>query len=221
MVYGYCRIISNKQKIENQANEIKSKYPNAIIIEEPYTGIVSIKKELDNLLNRLKTKDIVVFESITTMADNEAEAEELYDMLCQKGIVVEFLKEPFLNTSVYKEVEEEIRNGEVDLENITFLLRHIQMAYVWNSSVEAKNLIKKRTKEGISFARAKGKQIGGIKGKKLNIKKEGPAKDIIRKYSASFGGKLNDSDCAKEAGISRNTFYKYKREIYEELMLEK
>jgi ACT domain-containing protein len=33
------------------------------------------------------------------------------------------------------------------------------------------------------------------------------------KQSKSFGGTLNDPECQKLAGISRNSFYKYKREL--------
>ena len=36
---------------------------------------------------------------------------------------------------------------------------------------------------------------------------------IIRKHSKDFGGNLEDSDVMKLAGISRNSYYKYKREL--------
>ena len=39
------------------------------------------------------------------------------------------------------------------------------------------------------------------------------------KYSKDFDGSLNDDDVIKLAGISRNSFYKYKREIREEIAL--
>ena len=39
----------------------------------------------------------------------------------------------------------------------------------------------------------------------------------IREHSQTFGGSLNDDECRKLAGISRNTYYKYKREIKEEM----
>ena len=77
--------------------------------------------------------------------------------------------------------------------------------------------LRQRTREGIATARLRGKQIGGRPGVKLHIKKEQPAKDIIRKHSTTFGGSLKDAECARLAGISRNTFYKYKREIIDSL----
>jgi DNA invertase Pin-like site-specific DNA recombinase len=70
-----------------------------------------------------------------------------------------------------------------------------------------------RTKEGIETARRKGKQIGQRLGNKLHVKKEAPAKDKIMQLSRDFNGTLSDKDCMKLIGISRNTYYKYKREI--------
>lgn len=70
-----------------------------------------------------------------------------------------------------------------------------------------------RTREGIETARLNGKQIGQKSGNKLHIKKEAPAKEKIRKYNRDFEGNLTDIECMKLIGISRNTYYKYKREI--------
>ena len=67
--------------------------------------------------------------------------------------------------------------------------------------------------EGIETARLNGKQIGQRPGNKLHIKKEEPAKKLIIKYSRSFEGSLGDPEVIKLVGISRNTYYKYKREI--------
>ena len=70
-------------------------------------------------------------------------------------------------------------------------------------------------KEGIETARLNGKQIGQVEGSKLTTKKSIEAKEIIRKHSKDFGGTLDDAEVRKLAGVSRGTFYKYKREIKE------
>lgn len=77
--------------------------------------------------------------------------------------------------------------------------------------------LRQRIKEGIETARLNGKQIGQEKGKKLNTKKSIEAKNTILKHSKDFNGTLTDEDCMKLAGISRNSFYKYKREIKENM----
>ena len=76
-----------------------------------------------------------------------------------------------------------------------------------------------RTKEGIETARLNGKQIGQKKGNKLTTKKSIASKEVILKHSKDFNGSLCDTDVMKLTGLSRNTFYKYKREIKETLCI--
>ena len=62
-----------------------------------------------------------------------------------------------------------------------------------------------------------GKQIGQIKGRKLVTKKSVECKKKIQKLSKAFDGTNNDKEIIAILGISRNTFYKYKRELIDEL----
>ena len=76
--------------------------------------------------------------------------------------------------------------------------------------------LSQRTKEGIKTARLNGKQIGQKEGKKLNVKKAVKAKECIMKNSKDFKGTLTDEEVIKLAGVSKNTYYKYKKELREE-----
>lgn len=75
----------------------------------------------------------------------------------------------------------------------------------------------KLIKIGIEKARAAGKQIGAVRGKKLNVKKAIEAKEMILNCSKDFYGDLGDSECMELIGIANNTYYKYKRELKEEI----
>ena len=75
--------------------------------------------------------------------------------------------------------------------------------------------LRQRTREGIETARLNGKQIGQRQGTHLNVKKAEPAKEKIKKDSRSFDGALTDDECMKLIGISKNTYYKYKRQLNE------
>lgn len=75
----------------------------------------------------------------------------------------------------------------------------------------------KGQKNGIETARLAGKQIGQRKGAKLTTKKSKNAKEIILKHCKDFDGSLTDDETRKLADISRNSYYKYKRELKEEL----
>lgn len=75
------------------------------------------------------------------------------------------------------------------------------------------------TRAGVERARAAGKRIGLPRGTRLTTEKSVYAKDIILHYSKDFFGKQPDEECMRLAGVSRNTFYKYKREIKEQFDL--
>ena len=50
-IYGYCRISTSKQNIERQIRNILKEFPDAIIIQETFTGSkFQGRKELDKLI---------------------------------------------------------------------------------------------------------------------------------------------------------------------------
>lgn len=58
-----------------------------------------------------------------------------------------------------------------------------------------------------------GKKIGLEKGTTLATEKSVKAKEIIKKHATDFGGMLSDREVMTLCKISRNSYYKYKREI--------
>lgn len=228
-VYGYCRISTAKQSIDRQERNILSAYPSAIIIKEAFTGTkVEGRKEFEKLLKVVKVGDMVVFDSISRMSRNASEGFALYQKWFDQGVNLVFLKEPYVNTDTYRQAIEkqiqsvttgdrmtdELMNGITAAIN-TYMMRlaekQVQIAF---DQAEKEVLdLHQRTKEGIETARLAGKQIGQQEGRKLNVKKANEAKEIIRKHSKDFGGTLTDDEVLKLAGCSRNSFYKYKKEL--------
>ena len=75
-----------------------------------------------------------------------------------------------------------------------------------------------RTSEGMKTAALNGKSIGRKKGTTVITKKSIEAKKIIEKHSLDFGGTLMDREVMRMIGsISRNSYYKYKRELKNEI----
>ena len=224
-IYGYCRISTNKQSIERQHRNIQEIYPNAIIINEVFTGTkIEGRREWSKLLKQVKQGDTIVFDSVSRMSRDAEEGFKLYKELFNKGVELVFIKEPHINTTTYKEAI----NGGISLTGTIvdsildginkYLLalaeQQIKLAFE-QSEKEVKDL-QQRTKEGIETARLNGKQIGQVKGNKLTTKKSIQAKEIILKHSKDFRGTLSDSDVIKLCGISRNSYYKYKKELVQE-----
>lgn len=232
MIYGYCRISRKTQNIDRQERNILNKYSDAIIIKEVYTGTkVNGRKELDKLLKILKENDTLVFDSASRMSRNSIEAMELYENLFNKNIKLEFLKEPHINTELYKKVLDNQININIStgnnatdkfindiiesLNRYTIELAKEQIKIVFDQAEKEVNDLHKRTSEGIITAKLNGKQIGLKKGTKLTTKKSIEAKEKIIKYSKDFNGTLSDIDAIKIINISRNSYYKYKKELKE------
>ena len=224
-IYGYCRISTKQQSIERQIRNIKSQYEQAVIITEVYTGTKQDRPEWNKLYKKVKVNDTIVFDSVSRMSRNAEEGFELYEELYHKGVELIFLKEPHINTGTYKKALK--NNITMTGTNVDFILEGInkylmslareQIKLAFEQAEKEVMDLRQRTKEGIETARLNGKQIGQEQGRKLTTKKSIEAKNIIRKHSKDFGGTLADEDCRKLAGIARNSYYKYKREIKEEI----
>ena len=225
-VYGYCRISTKKQNIERQERNILAAYPTAHIIKETYTGTRLCRKGLDKLLREVRSGDLIVFDSVSRMSRNSADGIALYMDLMDKGIDLVFLKEPHINTETYKQalsngvelVGNEIADIYIEATNKVLRIlatKQIELAFQ-QSQKEVDDLIQ-RTAEGIETARRKGKRIGTPQGSVLNVKKKAPAVKVIRANSVRFGGTLNDTQCARAAGVCRKTFYKYLYEMMESI----
>ena len=221
MIYGYCRISTSKQSIERQIRNITKEYPTATIIKEVFTATKISRPQFDKLLKIVKKGDTIVFDSVSRMSRNSEEGFKLYEELFNNGTEMVFLKEPHINTSTYKKAISNniaLTNTNVDyiLEGVNKYLmslakEQIKLAFI-QSEKEVEDL-HQRTKEGILTAKLNGKQIGQKKGSKLTTKKSIKAKEQILKYSNEFNGSLKDSDVMKLIGISRNSYYKYKKEL--------
>lgn len=225
-IYGYCRVSSPKQNIDRQIRNIKKVYPDAHIVQETFTGTkIEGRKEFQKLLNRIKQGDTIVFDSVSRMSRNSDEGFELYEKLYNQGIELVFLNEPHINTTTYKkaltsnQLQPTGTSVDLILEGINKYLLELareQIKIAFDQSEKEVEDLRQRTREGIETARLNGKQIGQVKGTKLTTKKSIQAKKIIKQHSIDFGGTLNDKNVIKLCGISRNSFYKYKREIREE-----
>ena len=224
MIYGYCRISRAKQSIDRQIRNIKAVYPDAVIIQEVFTRTRLDRKEWQKLYKAVKTGDTIVFDSVSRMSGNADEGFNAYEELYNRGISLVFLKEPHINTDTYKQALEsniKLTGGSVDfiLEGVNKYLMALakeQIRLAFEQSEKEVEDLHQRTKEGIETARLNGKQIGQKAGAKLTTKKSISAKEEIVKYSKDFSGTLADADVMKLTGLSRNTYYKYKRELKEE-----
>lgn len=226
--YGYCRISRRTQNIERQVRNITEVAPDAIFYKEAFTGTKLYgRKELERLLKIVSSGDTIYFDSVSRMSRNADEGIELYMQLLERGVNLVFIKEPHINTDTYKAaLADKVPMTGTDVDIIlaavnSYLknLAKVQIRIAFEQAEKEVADLHQRTAEGIETARRNGKQIGTVKGSKLNVKKAGVAKAFIKKRNRDFGGDLNDIETMTLAKISKPTFYKYKAELRSELLL--
>ena len=106
--YGYARISTKKQSLDRQIENICKYEQKAEISRETYSGTTSNRPEWQKLKNKLikfaaSGDDItIIFDSVSRMSRNAAEGVAEYMELYKAGINIVFLKEPYINTDVYK-----------------------------------------------------------------------------------------------------------------------
>lgn len=221
MIYGYCRVSTPRQRIERQEQNIKELYPGCEIYRDFYTGTSMERPAWRKLLERVQPGDTIVFDEVSRMSRTSAEGYQEYQKLYAAGVELRFLKESYLNTAVFRAAQSQaIPKTGTDVDVILsgvnqylLLLAEKQIKLAFEQSQAEVDRLHQRTREGIAGARRAGKQIGRRPGSVVETAKAKAAKDVIRKHSRAFGGMLNDTECCKLAGCSRNSYYKYKRQI--------
>lgn len=200
-----------------------------ILMRLLYARYILERKEFEKLLRKVSDGDTLVFDSVSRMSRTSQDGYKTYEELYKRGVSLVFLKEPHINTSTYQQAmdnqfsvkiktgdqaSDELMSGILNAVNnymLSLAKRQIQLAFE-QAEKEVADL-HQRTREGIETARLNGKQIGLAQGTKLVTKKSVESKRLIQKYSRDFFGTLPDKDCIKLIGISKGSYYKYKREL--------
>lgn len=221
MIYGYCRVSTPKQKIERQVENILRGYPDAIIIKEAYSGRYMDRPEWTRLRRCLQEGDMVVFDEVSRMSRNAEEGAEVYQALFESGIELRFLKEPHIDTATYRKALANLvamtgTNVDFILEGINKYLMALakeQIRLAFGQAEKEVEFLRRRTSEGLRQTKINGSQVGNKAGTTFATKKSKAAKEIIAKHSKCFGGSLDDGEVMRLCECSRNSYYKYKREL--------
>ena len=220
--WAYCRVSRPTQNLDRQVRNIKAKYPNAEILKEIHTRTRFDGRTVwQRLMKQVQPDDIIIFDSVSRMSGNVEEGVAAYMELYHKGVELVFLNEPHINTSVYKAaLQNQIAmtgtNVDIILEGINKFLLSLaaeQIKIAFSQSEKEVEDLRLRTVGGIETARQQGKQIGRVEGKKYETEKSKKCKARILKMCHTFGGSMTDQECLDTLGLSRKTYFKYKREL--------
>ncbi len=152
MTYGYIRVSSDKQTVENQRFEINNfcKANNLEIdgwIEETISGTKNYdKRKLGKLLNKVKKGDLIICAELSRLGRNLFMIMEILSICMKKECRIWTIKDNY-------------RLGD-DIQS-----KVLAFAFGLSAEIE-RNLISQRTKEALARKRAEGVVLGHPKGLK-------------------------------------------------------
>ena len=195
MIYGYIRVSSDKQTVENQRFEI-SKFcekQDIVIndwIEETISGTRNYtKRQLGNLLKKVRKDDIIICSELSRLGRNLFMIMEILNICMTKECRVWTIKDNY-------------RLGD-DIQS-----KVLAFAFGLSAEIE-RNLISQRTKEALARKRAEGVVLGRQLGSKNKTHKLDGAREKIDRLLKQG---LPYVKIAKRLNVHRVTLYRYLNE---------
>ncbi len=194
MIYGYIRVSSDKQTVENQRFEIrrfcvKNKIKIEGWIEETISGTKHYdKRSLGRLLRKVKKNDIIICSELSRLGRNLFMIMEILSICMKKECRVWTIKDHY-------------RLGE-DIQS-----KVLAFAFGLSAEIE-RNLISQRTKEAMARRRAEGTVLGRPRGKHTSATKHklSHKKEYIRKQ---LNKNTSISEIARRCKVHRTTMRRY------------
>ena len=195
MIYGYIRVSSDKQTIENQRFEIsnfceKNSLTIDVWVEETISGITRVEnRKLGKLLKRMKKGDILICSELSRLGRNLLMIMGVLNECMNRDIQVWTIKDNYrLGSDINSKV----------------------LAFAFGLSAEIeRNLISQRTKEALARKKAEGVVLGRPKGSKsAKTKLSGQEKQI----KELLGKKVSYSAIGRILGVHRITVSSFVKE---------
>lgn len=168
MIYGYIRVSTSSQTVENQKIQIKNycrdkRLHNVVWFSETISGTkMPEKRKLGELLKVVSDGDTVIVTEVSRLGRSMMMIMNVLDDCLKNGVKVIAIKENFV------------------LDN-SIACKALMFAFGLSAEIE-RTLISERTKAGLERARKRGKKIGRAVGEKPRRFKLTPYKRKIRKY---------------------------------------
>ena len=196
MIYGYIRVSSDKQTVENQRFEINHfcERQNLSIddwIEETISGTKNYtKRQLGNLLKKVNKDDIIICSELSRLGRNLFMIMEILNICMTKECRVWTIKDNY-------------RLGD-DIQS-----KVLAFAFGLSAEIE-RNLISQRTKEALARKKAEGIVLGRPKGRKSSPDKyKLSGKEVLISELLKNGTSFRK--IAKICKVDRNTLARFIR----------
>ena len=167
MTYGYIRVSTDKQELENQKHEIlnysnSKKLGNVEFIEETISTRAALeKRKIWDLLTLLHTGDTLIVSELSRLGRSTMEVMTIFKYLAVKDISTHIIKGNFI-----------IGDPDNKIQSTVLIF-----AFSLAAEIE-RELISSRTKEALKRKKAEGVILGRPKGSIAKSKLDGKEKEI-------------------------------------------
>ena len=196
MIYGYIRVSSDKQTVENQRFEINNFCEHQKLsiddwIEETISGMKNYtKRQLGNLLKKVNKGDIIICSELSRLGRNLFMIMEILNICMTKECRVWTIKDNY-------------RLGD-DIQS-----KVLAFAFGLSAEIE-RNLISQRTKEALARKKAEGVILGRPRGRKSSPNKyKLSGKEVL--ISELLKNGTSQREIAKVCKVDRNTLARFIR----------
>ena len=192
MIYGYIRVSSDKQTVENQRFEINNfcNKSNLVIdgwIEETISGTKAYnKRELGRLLKKVQKEDLIICAELSRLGRNLFMIMEILNICMNKECRVWTIKDNY-------------RLGD-DIQS-----KVLAFAFGLSAEIE-RNLISQRTKEALARKKADGVILGRPKGRKNSNYKLSGKEALI---SGLLAEGISQNKISEIVKVDRNTLARF------------
>jgi hypothetical protein len=203
----YYLFVKPGRSIENkrQLDKAKYLYPHCEVI-----SVESYENPADYIerLAVLKKNDRLICDSPLVLGSNDDERTKTFTKLISKDVDIVYIKTWWLGNDSLRKAVKICKGGHISNETVSELFYFELQQYQEQLSIDAH--IREHT---LASSKRMGKQIGQKQGITLETKKSIEAKEKIAQQSKDFGGELSDIELMEQLTLSRNSFYKYKKEL--------